>query len=100
MSQFYPSFTEHGAGVHGGAAIQTKRQSFTGTGSPQSVSLTWDSPFADTNYTVVISIESPAGNGPITYPGVVTKSSTGITVADIEGNYGLSYVLHAVAFHD
>lgn len=100
MSQVYPNFTEKGAGQRNTAApIQTKRVAFTGTGSAQQVSLTWDQPFADTNYTVVYSIEVTAGNT-ITSQGSLEKTLQGITVVDIVASNGFSYVLHAVAFHD
>ncbi len=99
MSQIFPNFETSSQLGSNAAPIQTKRVSFTGTGSAQSVSLTWDVAFADTNYTVVYSIEVTAGNA-ITSQGVLVKSASGILIDDIVANSGYSYVLHAVAFHD
>jgi hypothetical protein len=79
--------------------VQTARVAFTGTGSAQQVSLNWGAAFADTNYTVVYSIEVTSGNQ-ITSQGCVTKTASGITIVDIVATGGFSYVLHAAAFHD
>ena len=100
MSQIFPNFTS--ATQHGSAAapIQTKRVAFTGTGSAQEVDLTWDVAFADTNYTVLYSIEITAGNALSSAGVAALKTASGFSVIGLTGTAAYQYVLHAVAFHD
>jgi hypothetical protein len=102
MPQIFPNFVNTTPESAQPAPIQTKRVSGTGTGADQQVAITWDVPFADTNYTVSLAIETTAG---VTYqnnPFLVenfTKSTTGLVVT-VNCPNTLTYVLHAVALSD
>ena|SRR5579872_2431764 len=98
MGQIFPNFTEQHAGSHGCAPIQTKRVSGTGTGGATTYTITWDQPFADTNYTVVYSIQMLTGNTPVD-DGIVSISASAVQVSLNVGNLQ-TFVIHAVAFHD
>jgi len=100
MSQIFPNFET--VGEHGNAAapIQTKRVSFTGTGSGQEIDLTWDVAFPDANYTISYSIEITSGNALSSVGVAALKTASGFSVIDLVGTAGYQYVLHATAFHD
>ena len=98
MGEIWPNFTEKGAGSHGPAPIQTKRVSGTGTGGVQDITVTWDSPFADANYTVVYSVLMVTGNTPVD-DGIVSLTNSAVQIAVNIGNLQ-QFVIHAVAFHD
>jgi len=102
MSQLFVNFVDGAPYQHGVGHIQTKRVAFTSSGSAQTISLTWDVPFADANYTVAFQIEgSIAGeNVEITSGWTFQKSATGITVSVTVFSGAISCVLHATAIHD
>jgi hypothetical protein len=60
--------------------------------------VTWELPFPDANYTVVVSVEPIAG-GAVTYNGVVSRAADKITVS-LAGADSQQIVIHAMAFHD
>lgn len=55
--------------------------------------------FADTNYTVVYSLQVLTGNGQ-TDNGIVALTAAGIQIALTGGQNGQQVSVHAVAFHD
>jgi len=69
------------------------------------ISLTWDAPFADTNYTVSLHVEgvslgSPTKDGYA--PAHFTKTVSGLSVvlSAPNGTAGDTLVVHALAIHD
>jgi hypothetical protein len=101
MAQIFPNFVTANARGSEPAPIQTKNVAATGTGSAQSVALTWDAAYPyypDQNYDVQIAVEGTSGDGSTISVGGFTKSSTGIVVSLTAGN-GQTVVLHATAFN-
>jgi hypothetical protein len=97
MSQIFPNFQSATSRNGQAAPIQTKRVTFTGTGSSQAVALSWDAAFSDDHYTCTWSVEAPTGTVGNIYQ--FNKTASGI-VAQLVANFGQACVLHAVAFHD
>ena len=66
------------------------------------VSITWDTAFADTNYTVILAVEDTSALGlGLTPERIRSKTTSGITVQVFNASLGsLSGTLHAVAIHD
>jgi hypothetical protein len=90
-----------------GASFQTKR---VGTGSiagggTVTVTVTWDTAFADTNYTVALATESTDSNAtsPAIRPDHIrSKTASAITVActNADAVTARTGTVHAVAIHD
>src|SRR6266571_3962883 len=69
------------------------------------VSLTWDAPFADTNYTVALDVEGVSLSSPTKdgyAPARFTKTVNGLSVvlSAPNGTAGDTLVVHAFAIHD
>lgn len=86
-------------GITEGSAVKHDRCNIValGAGASSTCSITWDSAFPDTNYTVVVTAQS----SDIGYSGVTSKSTTGITVKVTNPTAGsLTYTVNAIAMHD
>jgi hypothetical protein len=101
MPQIFPNFVNTTPQSAQPAPIQTKRVSGTGSGTYQQAAITWDVPFADTNYTVSLALEVP-NSALEDNPSAVnnfSKTTTGLVVTvTVAGT--VPYVLHAVALSD
>jgi hypothetical protein len=97
MAQIFPNMVTKNARGSAPAPIQTKNVAASGTGSAQSVSLTWDSAYPDTTYDVVIGVEAVSGDGSTIDVGGYSKSKTGIVVS-LVGGAAQSLILHAVGY--
>lgn len=102
MAQIFPNLVTATARPDGIAApIQTKNVAGTGTGSAQSVFLTWNAAYPNyppQNYDVQFAVEATSGDGSTISVGGFTKTATGITVSVTAGN-GQTFVLHATALN-
>jgi hypothetical protein len=111
--QIYPNFTS--STVRGGVAapIQAVAHNYLITNNDvsngfASVPITWDTPFADTNYVVIFTVEFALPNqAASTFSGgfvAAGKTASGFT-ASINGDAawtglaGQQITIHAVAFH-
>lgn len=97
MSQHFSNLSTKNA--HGSIPgdIQTKYVTATGTGSPQSVAITWDAAYLDTAYGVTVGVEAVSGDGSTVSVGGFTKSPTGIVIS-LTGGSSQSLRVHAAAF--
>jgi hypothetical protein len=109
--QVFPNFTS--ATVRGGVAapIQTVAQTYTISQNDVSngyaqIPITWDTPFADSNYVVSLAVETAQGMVANSVQPALIKSKTAsgftanvnLVAADL-GTGGSVITIHAVAFH-
>lgn len=89
-----------GANGTGGLArptFQTKRTSFVATSAPVLVTVTWPEPFADLNYTIAMTYETP-DDGYTQY--IKSKTAAGFVAVVSFTVANQAVTIHAIGIHD
>jgi hypothetical protein len=99
--QFFPNFTQASPRTGDPAPIQTaSAQGTTGSGTGQLVTITWDTPFADTNYVVAFGIEIPTVNAQANASiAGYSKTASAVQVWVVNSQAGTPYTVTAIGFH-
>jgi hypothetical protein len=99
--QVFPNFTS--STVRGGNAAPIQTASATGVtngASGQLITITWDTPFADTNYVVTLGLEIPASNAQANASiDGYSKTASGLQVWVANSQAGYTFTVNAVGFH-
>lgn len=94
--QIFANFTDQGQ--HGAGDLQSKSQAgVVSSGSP-TIDIVWDAAYPDTNYGVVLGLETPLGDeNAVTLAGF-SKTATGIHVYLTVPGGSIPVTVHALAF--
>lgn len=98
MPQIHPNFTQSDANAASAAPIQAGR--FTITNPSQTVPVTFGKAFADTNYTLLLTVEQDT---PYILPSIQisARSTTGFSLYFANAaQQGVPITIHFVAIHD